>query len=497
MIAQCHSLYGRHLRRHGKPYIEYWDNATVKHNSLYTENGVLIPFSTYMVGRNDGDLFKLDLYAPPSTSIRPPQGNRLAGTFLWMGYFHNHFGHFLLSGLQRLWAVLEDGINYDFIAVPNQDYKNFLGKPFIRDILAGLGISESRIVYIPQDTYVERAIVPEPAFVETSHFYDKWPEFMQKLAIRLYSFGERKQLNGRPVYLSRSSLSKGTRVYRNEDLLCEYLSGHGFDIMNPETLSFQEQIELWRNRYTFVGFSGSAFLTSALTRQKNVIVLQHDSYMLTNQTMVDAASDNRSLYIDVSDFLCERRDDTRDFGQDYLISNPEKMAEAILKTFSYSVLKSTEKAEKIPFSLSENSSLWLGSSPIYSLGNREKPRTRKEDHEISNVELDGKFFCKIFCDAFGKIVIDIEEDIDITEIRYFNDFYKGLYSIDSKNYGVRDGCVAVCDGFSRSSSREEIMFRWRPQKASRISKIIIYEDPSFPYLRNRKIEIFSLPSIRV
>lgn len=82
--------------------------------------------------------------------------------------------------------------------------------------------------------------------------------------------GEKKGSPGRRIYISRRS-SKFTRLL-NEERIESFFRSFGFDIVYPEKMSFQEQIELFASADMVAGGSGGAFANLIFCREETFVI---------------------------------------------------------------------------------------------------------------------------------------------------------------------------------------------------------------------------------
>lgn len=324
----CPDTFGRTRIIETMPAIAHHDAALVRHNSLYTPGGVLITDSTYCAGVNVQGAFEYQIYAPNLIASERPEPlaetpSPLTDCF-WLGYFHEHFGHFLTSTLARLWALDRIGHRPQFY-IASSCTRSYPDGGFIEIILGSLGIDRTRLISPAENTVIREVTVAEPAFVENAHVYAPWGTFMREIGQRLLG-ANRRHASATPVFLSRSALQGATRSYEGEAELCQLLEGIGVEICHPQTLNISQQLALWDSHSVFIGFSGSAFLNAAFFRNKTVLILNHDGYIFGTQRMIDAVCENKALYLDVSPFL--ENDAARPHG--YRITDPGSLTHTII-----------------------------------------------------------------------------------------------------------------------------------------------------------------------
>ncbi|WP_438381104.1 glycosyltransferase family 61 protein [Asaia sp. BMEF1] len=320
----CHETFGRSLVLTGRPSASHHDFAILRHDSLYTQSGVLIENSTYCAGENVEGAFNYHVYAPRmiAPDVATEEG---PSDCFWLGYFHDHFGHFLTSTLQRLWHLPAHKRHYAGYIAPHcggRDDEN----GFIAGIFDSLKIERRAILQVPENTILRSIVIAEPAFVENSHCYRIWGSFMRDLGRSILGT-RRKPPEKRPIFLSRSQTRSATRCYEGEETLSQLLSNFGIETCHPESLSLKEQLTLWDSHSVFIGFSGSAFMNAAFFDNKTIIILNHDGYIFGTQRMIDAIAHNKALYLEVDLFLAKECS----VSHRYRITEPEALTAEIIR----------------------------------------------------------------------------------------------------------------------------------------------------------------------
>lgn len=172
----------------------------------------------------------------------------LLGDAYLLGSLQPHFGHTLLEGLSRTWAL--QAYPELFGTMPLLVYEPNL-REYQRRFLELAGIDESRIVHVPSGGLtVERLWVPDPAI--RSH---RWITPLQGAVWQRISNSVSTDQPHRRIYLSRTRISE--RPLINEDEVEAFLSGLGFEIIHPETLPLDEQIRTAAEAAHIVGPVGS------------------------------------------------------------------------------------------------------------------------------------------------------------------------------------------------------------------------------------------------
>ncbi len=166
-----------------------------------------------------------------------------------------HFGHFLMEGMSRLWALPQLGHDIKLIMPCPERLDTYFERSFVRDLLHPLGISKSSFIEPLGPTLLRDVIVPLPSVNYSYAMYHQH-------RLPHVSIGERTApgrifRNGSPIYISRTALGRG-RELSGEELLEEQMRSAGFAIVHPEKLSIADQIHLFASSNLVVGASGSA-----------------------------------------------------------------------------------------------------------------------------------------------------------------------------------------------------------------------------------------------
>lgn len=209
---------------------------------------------------------------------------------IYGGFLVDHYGHFLLEGLSRLWSLSLVDAPILFQTPTGLNKVTSLPK-YMQEVFELLGITE-RIILVDRPVSVETLYIPDAANT-LDGFISK--EFLNSVSLNLN--GNKSQKNDF-IYLSRSKLKSG--VISEEAIFEETLKNNNFKIVHPETLSIKEQIELISNCKVLMGFVGSAFHTLVLCNSfpEKIIYLQRMKDLNANFKEIDRRLGINTLYID-------------------------------------------------------------------------------------------------------------------------------------------------------------------------------------------------------
>jgi capsular polysaccharide biosynthesis protein len=229
--------------------------VTVPGARLATGSGVVITAAGELVMETlwDHDHYVREFARPK----RLPAPTRVSGTHASiMSLWCNNYFHWMFNALPRL-AVLEaSGVPYDRLIVPERMSR------FQRESLAVLGIGESRLLPFTGEHLQPEELVwiaPLAPINEPSAFLLDWVRS---------SLGPGESEPARMFYVSRRG---GTRNAANESELLAALEPLGFELLLPETLSFDEQLRTFASAKLLVGPHGSNFVNAIFSRHLSVL----------------------------------------------------------------------------------------------------------------------------------------------------------------------------------------------------------------------------------
>ena len=206
---------------------------------------------------------------PPTDPVTP---TRRLGAAVFGGFLYDHYGHFLLESLGRLWF---EGAGRDhpivWIAATGGTWR-----PWMDELADMVGIGADRVVLDAADgaLAVDSLLVGDQGF-EVNRYMHPW--FLDRLAV--VPAGRRSDGAGTPVWLSRSALGESGGV-DEEAAIEERLAAAGWTVVHPERMSVAEQVQVLASAVHVAGIEGSAFHTLLLLRgfSGTVDVLtRHDS----------------------------------------------------------------------------------------------------------------------------------------------------------------------------------------------------------------------------
>lgn len=236
----------------GKTTKDGWGfGGIVDSNGEYIKNS----FVHYGVGES---------YSPPATAII-----RSSETVIYLGMFHSTWGHILTDNIRRLWFLKSEEFNTNFKKCPLvyllctkrevftlESYKNF------RRLLEILDVDVDNLQPITQPTRFDKIILPDESFYleGVRKFTEEYREMIDRL--RNFALKNRTPTSAKKIYYFHGARQLG------EERLAEYFRSKGYEIVQPEKLSLNEQLNILINAENFASTLGSISHNSIFLRDK-------------------------------------------------------------------------------------------------------------------------------------------------------------------------------------------------------------------------------------
>ncbi len=215
-------------------------------HGVFDASGTFAPLSRARLSRNR--MSGVPTFTNPS--------ERLIGTYIYAGFGHRHFGHFLIEALVRLWALDHVTEQIDGIVLParhNMPVEASLARS-LSSTLARFG-DGLPVHVIRAPTRVDRLILPSAGFG-----HDTWvtgtPAYRAYIAKRVAAVP-----NDGPdkLYLTRTRLKTTDQIVDREAEIEEMMREAGYFIFSPERYPIDTQIGMIKDARQIVGADGSSF----------------------------------------------------------------------------------------------------------------------------------------------------------------------------------------------------------------------------------------------
>ncbi len=278
------------------PYSASWDAGTLT-GCIYRADGSKVLLSErhggfkgdFLVSKNPDFVEKSDI------------SKEIPGRGLYLGnYMGGHYGHFITETLSTFW-IFEQRKPEEFDYFLFHPYVFGIGIPdHVKICFDRFGISSEKLLFVEGESLrLEEVLVPERLF-RLNHSADarlKW--VYQHIA------------EGAPppaapcprLYLSRRRFNKKTfdRVVANEVEVEAEFSRRGFEVIYPETMSFEDQVGRYCRAEWLAGMSGSGLHNSIFMNPEGAVIELGDprygGERAPTQVLCDTISGVRSTLI--------------------------------------------------------------------------------------------------------------------------------------------------------------------------------------------------------
>ncbi|MGU3422380.1 glycosyltransferase family 61 protein [Methylobacterium sp. D54C] len=214
----------------------------------------------------------------------PSEIREIEAGLMMFGFQSRQYGHWLLEFVPRMLCFNDPACPSGLPLCVDE------GMPEThRQIVALMDTRDRPIVTLPPvaTRFRELGLAPVPAFFPFDTrpglpIYDAiWPQDIlaavrDKILERLAADGVDLQQSGRRIILSRRGFTQRQLV--NEAEIVETLRPHGFEVVQPEQLTFAEQVQMYHAADIIVGSASSALINCIFCRPgARVVALAHES----------------------------------------------------------------------------------------------------------------------------------------------------------------------------------------------------------------------------
>ncbi|MEO6646916.1 MAG: glycosyltransferase 61 family protein [Chitinophagaceae bacterium] len=191
----------------------------------------------------------------------PPEIRQMV---LFGGIVFNHFGHFLLESLGRLWAYdyVKDLDPYILFYSDSEIPKYLENENFIHQVLSGFNIPLKRVLFINYTVKINQVIIPvqKYGYRLRNNPDDIFLKFMA--GFRFPRAVPDVFKNAGRIYVSRSRMAIGRVIGENH--FEDYLRDEGFAVLHPELYSIYQQLAIYNIAGKIIFCDGAAIHTCVL-----------------------------------------------------------------------------------------------------------------------------------------------------------------------------------------------------------------------------------------
>jgi len=220
---------------------------------------------------------------------------------VFLGYWADHYGHFVTDWSSRLWALERLDLAGMPVMPPYPGFGAHWSKPFVGAMLSASGIDDRATSPITRPTIFENVTLVENALQGGSIIYSCADDVHRKVARS--ALGATSEIEGKKIFLSRSRLKARMRDIAGEAEIEDEFNRLGFVSVIPEDLSLRQQIEIFNHASVIAGFVGSAFHTGMFSLRSftgTLIVLCDDRWPNFRLMLQNALKNSRCVFMRVA-----------------------------------------------------------------------------------------------------------------------------------------------------------------------------------------------------
>ena len=273
------------------------------------KNGVILPYKRTDKGPGGGVLDESGRFIG-STSLHNCCGcgydfqkieKNSDSTVIYLGMFHDIWGHCLTDNIRRLWFLKSSFYTDVFsrckpVFVPMETFE--FGDSS-RKLLEILGFDCDDFLPVTSITRYNTIILPDESFFTTDgdsrYFTSEYREMMDR--IRDYAKEHRKKTPYKKVYFSYKNYTHFKQF--GEERLERYFQSKGYEVLYPEKMTLEEQLNVLINCDSFASTIGSCSHNILFLRDHaKVILIPRANYLTGYQLTLDQVHDLNITYID-------------------------------------------------------------------------------------------------------------------------------------------------------------------------------------------------------
>ena len=246
-------------------------------------------------------------------------------TVIYIGLFINHWGHFLVDGLSRLYAGIKlRKYRLVYIGENNQCIRgNYL------DFFSLLGIEKERLLLITKPTKFKKIFIPSPSQEAGGFWTNEFKDIFNVVRDKV-----KRKMNYDKIYLSRKYLPDSQRKEIGEAEVELFFNKIGYKSIYPEQLSLAEQISYIKNAKSVACVGGTLAHNMLFAQDKTELIILSKTYLINpNQFQINQIRELKVIDIDChlslnpvsfgkGPFIIYKNDNLRNFAMDndYIIT---------------------------------------------------------------------------------------------------------------------------------------------------------------------------------
>lgn len=216
---------------------------------------------------------------------------------IFLGFFIEHWGHYLVDCLGRLWALLLNEYKECKVVFLHKPNEHINGNYY--QLLNYLGVDKSRIITIDKPTRFKTVFLPSNGRDLDGNQSPAYRKMLKKIVDSALS--DTKYNNYDKVYLSRTKFFDASKKEIGELEIQKLFEIKGYKVLYPEDLSLAQQISIFNFANEVVCVNGTIPLNCIFSIRSSIIltVLNKTSLKHNNLFLALKYSKAQCRYIDV------------------------------------------------------------------------------------------------------------------------------------------------------------------------------------------------------
>ena len=197
---------------------------------------------------------------------------------VYFGMYFNHWGHFLVDLIGRLWYFTKNkGRKIKLAYLGTEEPKgNFL------EFFSLLGIEKEDLLHITTPTRFRSVIVPEFACKSCEWYSDEYCRIFDSMieSVAVEGYVPQNLPDLEKVYFTRLAFGKAKSTEIGEDKIAKWTETNGFSLIAPEKLTIRDQIYVWNHAGHIVCLDGSIPISVAFSNNPDLtLTILHKTHL--------------------------------------------------------------------------------------------------------------------------------------------------------------------------------------------------------------------------
>ncbi len=295
-----------------KPFIDRNYFVTKKLGFRVIENGMILPHKSTPHWFGLGGIVDADGKYIPDSSVHyrtsgaytPPQDQIQYSdeTVIYFFMLFPVWGHCITDNIRRIWFLKSDIFKSEFkdcrLVYISWHTHNLETQKDFRRLLEILEVDVDKFQLITQPTKFKKIILPDDCFGSP---HNTFTGFTNEYREMIYSVRDFALKNRTPTPYKKIYFFHGKKGQFGEERLAEYFKSKGYEIIRPETLTLDEELNLLINCDSFASCYGSTVHNSLFLRDNTEVIVIPRIASLLNAPYQEMVNQVRSLnvtYID-------------------------------------------------------------------------------------------------------------------------------------------------------------------------------------------------------